>query len=169
NELKKINKLIKKNAKSYEKNYHNISAERIPCAFLKEDNHCGIHPVRPLRCRGFFSLSKKSCDEHYYNPALEVKSDPFSMAWLRAVHGIFSNHMLSLGLDSNYYELHSAVAIALENPHALLAWWNKKDIFKSALNTKAKPQILWVAPQENGEIVNFELSHQKKINIKILT
>lgn len=34
---------------------------RIPCPFLDEAGGCGIHPVRPLVCRGITSLHAEDC------------------------------------------------------------------------------------------------------------
>lgn len=47
---------------------------QIPCPFL-DDGACSIHPVRPMRCRGFFSRDVGLCRATFDDPAAGV-DDP---------------------------------------------------------------------------------------------
>jgi Fe-S-cluster containining protein len=63
NQIKRLQKQAKKKADDILLKFNNeleSSFHKIPCLFLN-DGECGIHPARPLQCRGGFSEDKDYC------------------------------------------------------------------------------------------------------------
>jgi len=93
---------------------------QIRCALLGEDGACSVYPARPLACRRAHSTDASVCAAVHRDPALEARI-PFAptlqsnasalvLGWLEG-----SAHA---GRPPHHYELHAALAIALEQPDA---------------------------------------------------
>ena len=82
----------------------------LPCAFLDEDNACGVHPGRPLACRGHLSTSASACAERFATPSAPPPPiDPHAHHAARGViHGLDSA-LQAAGLSAGLRELHRAV------------------------------------------------------------
>lgn len=82
----------------------------LPCAFLDDDNACGVHPGRPLACRGHLSTSASACAERFADPtAPPPPIDPHAHHAARGtIHGLDSA-LRTAGLSAGLRELHRAV------------------------------------------------------------
>lgn len=82
----------------------------LPCAFLDEENSCGVHPGRPLACRGHLSTSASACAERFADPgAPPPPIDPHAHHAARgAIHGL-DQALRAAGLSAGLRELHRAV------------------------------------------------------------
>lgn len=100
-------------------------ARGIACAAL-EGNLCGIYPVRPGACRGYYSLSKLACKKDWSDrlsrrrPAGVPTVAPFQVLPVMAVIGV-DLRLRERGLELVRVELAAGIAAALE-PGAIEAW-----------------------------------------------
>jgi len=97
--------------------------DRVPCAFLGQDGACAIHADRPTVCRGWHSLSRAACEEHYIDPAAPPPPiDRVSHLAANAVlHGLTDAARIA-GRDDRLYELHGAVLAALASEDVAERW-----------------------------------------------
>ena len=128
---------------------------RIRCAFLDETGSCGVHAARPLRCRGFHSLSRAACEEVHEGRGDVVPVDPHTNASMRGAQSGLSGALSDSGLDGGYYELHSAVLRVLETTSAENRWKQGDDVFANCTHSVAVPDDVWIAPQEDGSVVKL--------------
>lgn len=100
-------------------------ARGIACAAL-EGNLCGIYPVRPGACRGYYSMSRLACKKDWRDrftqrrPAGVPTVAPFQMLPVMAVIGV-DLRLRERGLELVRVELAAGIAAALE-PGAIEAW-----------------------------------------------
>lgn len=133
NELAEIHAIIRANAaraRGKERDPYAYIKAKIPCAFLTEDRQCGIYDMRPTTCRGYASFDRASCKAFLEDP--EGRSVTVDMAaWLVSgslMKGL-QDAIVQAHLDGELYELHNAMAVAIE-PGAEEAWLAGKSPFK---------------------------------------
>jgi len=132
------------------------SSTPVPCAMLDDRGTCTAHAARPLRCRGYHSLSATKCDAALNGQDdVAVPVDPHSCASMRGVQAGLSGAIRNSRRDGDYYDLHSAVLCALETPDSRRRWENGEDVFAACASTVAVPDDVWIAPQEDGSVVKL--------------
>lgn len=67
---------IVRKAKEFKKKVESLTKEqrlilRYPCPFLDNQGACGIHPARPLVCRGVYSNNRMACQVAHEEPENE--------------------------------------------------------------------------------------------------
>lgn len=145
---------------------HTSSAENdnpIRCAFLGEDRKCAVYPVRPLRCRGFHSLCAANCQaalqgDREASPCV----DPQTHAVMRSIQSGLSGALRKQGRDGHYYRLDSAVLRALQTPDATRRWEKGENVFAACTRPIAIPDGLWIAPQDDGSIVELRRRENRR-------
>lgn len=104
---------------------------RMPCAFLDARGECEIYPVRPLACRMGNSFDAATC-QRAHETGEGVPSD----SRIRAVYAIGRAAIERAARDNRlqfgYYELATAVALALSTADAALQWARGGDLFEQA-------------------------------------
>lgn len=94
---------------------------QIPCAFLDSRGLCAVYEQRPLGCRRAHSTDQSACEAAHRAPetAPEIPAAA-SLSWNASavVVGLLEG-MEHAGLAPDHYELHHALAIALEHEHEL--------------------------------------------------
>ncbi len=107
---------------------------RIPCPFLDGAGACGIHPVRPLACRGLSSVDLAGCQAHYVDPAKpQPRIDQLAYFSTNAVLEALRSTCRERGRDATLYELHAAVGRALATADAATRWAAGEDVFADCL------------------------------------
>ena len=93
-------------------------AAAIPCPLLDGGGRCTVHPVRPIRCRGWNSFDATACERIALGDPVGVEIEAVEWEVHRAVaHGL-AEGLERVGLDGSRLELVRALAAALE-PGAL--------------------------------------------------
>jgi hypothetical protein len=133
-----------------------VHGDPVRCPLLGGDQTCSVYPVRPLRCRGFHSLCAADCQavldgDRQASPPV----DPQTNVAMRGIQAGLSGALRRQGKDGNYYRLESAVLRALETPNATQRWEQGEDVFAGCVRTLAVPDSLWIAPQDDGSIVEL--------------
>ncbi|MFK4705996.1 Fe-S-cluster containining protein [Roseateles asaccharophilus] len=106
----------------------------VPCAFLREDQSCGIYPIRPMACRRHHSLNLDSCIKAYESPTAGIQNE-MSILAIAASDAFMASTVLALeanGMDHSRFEMNAAVLEALTNPAAIKRWKSGKLTFPSA-------------------------------------
>jgi len=106
-------------------------ARLVRCALLDESNRCRVHPVRPLACAGFLSMSRTKCEAEFNRvpERAPIPTDKLAMAaGASASEGLLRACQAS-GHDGKFYELHHAVRLALDDPDLAKRWAKKEDAF----------------------------------------
>lgn len=106
-------------------------ARLVRCALLDERNRCRVHPVRPLACAGFLSMSRPKCEAEFNRvpERAPIPTDKLAMAvGASASEGLLRACQAS-GHDGKFYELHHAVRLALDDPDLAKRWAAKEDVF----------------------------------------
>ncbi len=101
-----------------------------PCALL-QDNRCMAYPARPLKCRGWTSLCRESCEQAYgpgQSPS-QVPVDAYAFVIGNAVLNGLSDSATHAELDGASYDLTYALARALEVPDVVERWRNGERLF----------------------------------------
>jgi Fe-S-cluster containining protein len=99
------------------------------CIFLREDERCGIYPIRPLACRGYNSTSRSACEEAFIDRGDRV---PTHVAVRETAAGAIYGLILAskeLGLEWGRHELEAAVLRALQTPDAARRWADGERVF----------------------------------------
>lgn len=104
-----------------------------PCPLLR-NNECMAYAVRPLKCRGWNSLSREVCEQAYgHSPAqAQVPADAYAFVMGNAVLNGLSDSAKRVKLDGDSYDLSSALVRALEIPDAAQRWRNGERLFDAA-------------------------------------
>jgi Fe-S-cluster containining protein len=115
----------------------------IACALLNEDQTCGVYAVRPLACRCYHSLSVEKCEEAFHYPTAPNTTpiDYFAKVWVVAVGNGMMDAQREKGVDSQGYELNSAVLCALTTPDAATKWINGQNVFENCLIDKNNQRV----------------------------
>ncbi len=112
---------------------------RIPCPFLDGTGACGIHPVRPLACRGVASVDLPGCQTHYVDPEKpQPRLDQLVFVTTNAVQEALRSTCRERGRDATVYELHAAVGRALATADAAARWAAGEDVFADCLTLDAQ-------------------------------
>ncbi len=106
---------------------------RVACALLDRDGVCGIHPFRPVGCRGWTSLDASACERAFESDQPGHSEAMDGVAWLvaNAVTEGLQKGARAFGLDSGHYELHAAVVRAIDLPDAVVRWAAGEAVFAS--------------------------------------
>ena len=113
---------------------------RVPCPFL-DDGACSIHPVRPMRCRGFFSRDVGLCRATFDDPAAGVDDPRWQQndvlpreptrlfdAAIRAL----ATALHEAGLSADTLELTASLALLGRDPEAVERWIAGEEAFAPA-------------------------------------
>jgi Fe-S-cluster containining protein len=104
------------------------SSARMACTFLR-DGRCGIYPVRPAGCRGFFSLSLEACIAGARGETEEIPTPAHIHGLRGAYEASLSAALYHWRLPTAHYELTHGVLVALTTPDAEARWYDGQDIF----------------------------------------
>lgn len=124
---------------------------RTPCALLGAGDACRLHAARPLPCIGMVSMDRGACEQVFREerPRVKIPVD-------RVFFSVAGAHNLALrlaareaGLGARRYELHEALAVALEDPGAEARWLAGEDPF-----SRCRPD-----PTSVGERAEADLQH----------
>ncbi len=128
---------------------------RTPCPLL-ENGVCGIYPVRPFACRGYFSLSPRSCFE-----ALKA-ADPWFLVPLY-IPGSILTGCIQVGMievfkrmrvQKDLVNLLPALLLALKEPETAARWARGERVFEKARVDKEAPKKTttyeWAVKRSNG-------------------
>jgi hypothetical protein len=102
----------------------------LPCALLR-DNRCLAYPARPLKCRGWTSMSREVCEQAYgpgQSPS-QVPVDAYAFIAGNAVLNGLSDGAMQAGVDGASYDLTFALARALEIPDVVQRWRKGERLF----------------------------------------
>ena len=128
-ELKRIRDLAAANAAaSADLNHEHYKQAQLPCPLLASDSTCVVYDARPIRCRGWYSPASEteSSAEASGNCG---KCDPRADAVGRGAEEGLSLALRTAGLDSDVYELNSALVASLDTAHAAERWAHGEAIF----------------------------------------
>lgn len=118
--------------------HHQYADAKVPCPLLDDAGNCSAYPRRPLRCRAWCSLSVDRCRECYagslVHDRLPIDAHAYTVG-AGAVQGLSAGIQAS-GLDGEVYELNSALAAALDQPHVAADWAAGRDVFSSCKRYK---------------------------------
>ncbi len=103
-----------------------------PCPLLR-NNECMAYAVRPLKCRGWNSLSREVCEQAYgHSPAqAQVPADAYAFVTGNAVLNGLSDSVKQAKLDGDSYDLSHALVHVLEMPDAVQRWRNGERLFNA--------------------------------------
>lgn len=100
----------------------------LACPFL-DDGKCGIYPVRPAGCRGYFSLLVEAC----IAGARGGKGEIPTPAHIRQLRGAYEQALSAVlyhwRLPTAHYELIHGVVVALQEADAEERWYDGEDVF----------------------------------------
>ena len=108
----------------------------LACPFL-DDGKCGIYPVRPAGCRGFFSLSLTACIAGSRGEGEEIPTP----AHIQQLRGGYEQALSAVlhhwRLPTAHYELVQGVLAALKEPNAEERWFDGEDVFADVAMDRA--------------------------------
>ena len=111
--------------------YEAHAQAKIPCALLV-DGVCSVYPSRPFACRAWNSTSVARCQEIFDRGDPITMIPPIEMNVYESIWDVaqgFIDALKQAHLDSNPYELHSALQRALDTPDAARRWVQGEDVF----------------------------------------
>lgn len=105
--------------------------ERVPCPLLDASGACGVHPARPLLCRGYNSYDLDACLQAFEarRPGVKLLS---SVNQSSAHQSVFAGLFLggaADGRDAGPLELIDAVRTALSDPDSESKWLRGERVF----------------------------------------
>ncbi|MDH5557345.1 MAG: YkgJ family cysteine cluster protein [Alphaproteobacteria bacterium] len=100
----------------------------LACPFL-DKGKCGIYPVRPASCRGFFSLSAEACIAGARGDTEEIPTPAHIHPLRGAYEQALSAVLYHWRLPSEHYELTHGVLTALKDENAEARWYDGEDVF----------------------------------------
>lgn len=104
---------------------------RLLCPMIAE-HKCSIYAVRPVACRGFFSLSLDACRAVFAGEGEDIPSWRIGMM-LRAIHErCLAAAMKARGLHHGAFEMTEGLTIAFGQPDAQARWLAGEDVFAAA-------------------------------------
>lgn len=110
---------------------HDVDARAVTglaCPFLSEGK-CGIYPVRPAACRGFFSLSLEACIAGACGESEEIPTPPHIHPLRGAYEQALSAVLYHWRLPADHFELTHGVLVALGDENAEARWYDGQDVF----------------------------------------
>ena len=110
------------------------------CPLLTEQG-CSVYDVRPFACRGHHSYDLTQCEEAkrtgFTVPVIHQYGEQVSAAQMVVV--ALRQSLLENGLESDLLDLHLALKIALDDPHARSRWLNGEAVFGDAVARNSEP------------------------------
>ena len=103
-------------------------AAGLACPFLA-GGKCGIYPVRPASCRGYFSLSVEACIAGARGDSEEIPTPPHIHQLRGAYEQALSAVLYQWRLPADHYELTHGVLVALTDDQAEARWFDGEDVF----------------------------------------
>lgn len=100
----------------------------LACPFL-EEGKCGIYPVRPAGCRGFFSLSIDACIAGARGEGQEIPTPAHIQQLRGGYEQALSAVLYHWRLPTAHYELTHGILVALKQPDAEERWFDGEDVF----------------------------------------
>lgn len=104
------------------------AAAGLACPFL-DGGRCGIYPVRPAGCRGFFSLSLEACIAGARGESEEIPTPAHIHPLRGAYEQALSAVLYHWRLPAEHYELTHGVLVALRDEGAEARWYDGEDVF----------------------------------------
>jgi Fe-S-cluster containining protein len=108
----------------------------LACPFLDEGK-CGIYPVRPAGCRGFFSLSVEACIAGARGEGEEIPTPAHIQQLRGGYEQALSAVLYHWRLPTAHYELIHGVLVALREPDAEERWYDGEDVFADVAMDRA--------------------------------
>ena len=104
---------------------------RLACPMLAS-HLCSIYTVRPLACRGFFSLSLEACQAVFRGEGEDIPAWRPAML-LRGIHDrCMSAAIKAAGLPHGAFEMTEALSLAFADAGASRRWLAGEDVFAAA-------------------------------------
>jgi hypothetical protein len=105
----------------------------LPCPLL-QGKQCMAYAARPLKCRGWNSLSREACEQAYGHSQAtgQIPADAYAYVMGNAVLNGLNDSVAQAGLDGASYDLTPALARALGIPDAVKRWRNGERLFDAA-------------------------------------
>ena len=104
---------------------------RLACPMLASDL-CSIYAVRPLACRGFFSLSLEACQAVFKGEGEDIPAWRAAML-LRGIHDrCMAAAIRAAGLAHGAFEMTEGLTLAFADPAAQARWLAGEDVFAAA-------------------------------------
>src|SRR5260221_14621425 len=119
--------------------------ERVPCPLLDPSGACGVHPARPLLCRGYNSCDLGACLAAFDAGEPEVRLPANANQGL-ACRSAFAGLLLGGahgGRDAGPLELIAGVRAALADPESETKWLRGErgfDVAESRLSRERAPE-----------------------------
>jgi uncharacterized protein len=112
---------------------------QIPCALLDEDGRCRAYESRPLACRRAHSATRSVCLQVHEHPesSQRIPDVPELSFHLSALVVGYLEGMALAARPPEQYELHAAVALALEEPDPERRWASGEDLLRAARTRSA--------------------------------
>ncbi len=105
---------------------------RLACPMLASDL-CSIYGVRPIACRGFFSLSLEACQAVFAGHGENIPAWRLAMV-LRGMHDrCMAAAIKGAGLSHRSIEMTQALTTAFAAPDAQARWLAGEDVFAAAM------------------------------------
>jgi hypothetical protein len=108
----------------------------LPCPLAADDNVCCAYAVRPIQCEAMHAIAvaKSMSDRAAQGPvASQAESDRHEIAVEQGIESGLTRALRAAGLESEIYELNSALAAAMDTPCAAERWANGERIFAGCM------------------------------------
>lgn len=107
---------------------------RVPCPAMV-NQECGVHRVRPINCRQFFSLSVAACIDEFNGGTTKVPFVQGALDYGVLIRCLLLGATKAAGLPDTSFELASALKAALAGADAEARWLAGENVFAAALVT----------------------------------
>jgi Fe-S-cluster containining protein len=107
------------------------AASQVACAFLQNDNTCGVYAVRPLSCGSYFSFDAGACEQDRKSGDASVSIPVYGLPGV--LNSVITDGLWAAcedhGLQSCTVELTAAVTQILDDPTAVSRWLAGQQVF----------------------------------------